>query len=709
MSEQYDWEGNLQNQVRLIQEEMVENGHVTQDFIKNNERLIYSVVTDPNPFAPTLVFEALAKESLKLEGNCVEYYDLSLFQAFLETHNPNIDQKVIKTLCFELRKYDSFIGCLIHSSEIELSDLSKKTKREMPAGLSEAQLLKLVIAFEVLFSTPNQFAKWKDESGRHPFLQLLEQEVLDSLEEKTNKLKVEELLMVLAKNSKIHTPDLVARLIKLSSISANTLTNLNRLVRAEPNKKYGLLEKALSESLSSSIPNSFTKVIYNHSVVAKEMERSRQILLTKGFAFNFAVENNFHNFGYDQTLKLEKELSIINLSDTFYYLLEALKFSRQQPENNIPENTAVTLLALREKLKGVPFEDLINISKENSIPSLLIDIASYIEKLNWGQKTFTHKGLIHDFEDFVNNFRIDLIENAGIEGRAYQLSYSFESKVPDNERKNMDIDKIIGNDDFDLDFGLLFGSELSQKIANVSQGHIKEGQNPKELVDGLTQIQGILKQLQSKITKIPIVELTAEQLQAKQFLDEGYAEIESLFQVFPDLTARELFIKLCPDQPVPAKVDDFEWLLGYIESERLSQMNKDIEEVAVANVIANKALMRELNAIFAPDQSVEFTLEEMNGTVNLKVLWHKVQEIQKIYNGLKADKNELDKTEKRYSIFYKKLSKILLEELIKVYGEIAYIAPSEKLGGIAKDKVQVIGKYLAPNSKVLLDSETSSE
>jgi hypothetical protein len=633
---------------------------------------ITNIAKNPNPSILSEVFENLAKEALKLGDKEIQNNHLGLFKALCESKNPNLNQKIFKLINLKVISYLTHISCFVNSKQNLVHE-----------GDSDELVMVKVEIFTSLFSTPNQFAKWKGESGRHPFLQFLEQEILDSLEEKTSKLKVEGLLVVLAKNSAIHTPDLVARLIDLS-------------------KEFIGIKRHLFDSGNTSV---CLKYDTKRSAVTKQQQ------FLRATNYNSVHFEGLQSWAYFSTGKSEimsevfgeeessskiaiRSQEIFNLADTFQNILKALKFYQTQTEQYRLSNIS----ALRTKLQDNSFENLIDISREASVTRLLVDIANYIEKLNLFQKKVTYGGLIQEFEDFVKYFRFDLIENAGTDGRAYQICYNSTIEVKDDIRKMLDYDTIQSDDRYNLTITPLMGNKLTFSENKLVQGNIQEGQNPKELVDGLIQIQGILKQLQSKITKIPIVELTAEQIQDKQFLDEGYAEIESLFQVFPDLTARELFIKLCPGEPVPAKVEDFEWLLGYIERDRLEQIT-----------VANKTLMRELNAIFAPDQFVEFSLDEMNGTINLKLLWHKVQEIQKIYNGLKADKNSQDQTEKRYSIFYKKFSRILLEELVRVYGEIAYVSISEKLGVIAQDKIQVIGKYLAPKKQTVLDSESSSE
>jgi hypothetical protein len=304
---------------------------------------------------------------------------------------------------------------------------------------------------------------------------------------------------------------------------------------------------------------------------------------------------------------------IFNLADTFKNLLKALKHYQKQSEQYRLSNIS----ALRTKLQDNSFENLIDISKETSVTRLLVDTASYFEKLNWGQKTFTHKGLIQEFEDFVKNFRFDLIENPGTDGWAYQLCYNqFETYS------------------YEYKTGSPIEYKYFEKKNNlkVNQGHIQEGQNPKELVDGLIQIQGILKQLQSRITKIPIIELTPEQIEDKQYLDEAFQDIESFFQVLPNLTTRELFVKLFPNKPIPENIEEFEWLVEYIERERTLKFEKDIEAVAASNLAENKALTKVLNPIFAPDQSIEFELEYGYYPNNLKNLWDKIQSIQALFN-----------------------------------------------------------------------------
>lgn len=113
----------------------------------------------------------------------------------------------------------------------------------------------------------------------------------------------------------------------------------------------------------------------------------------------------------------------------------------------------------------------------------------------------------------------------------------------------------------------------------------------------------------------------------------------------------------------------------------------------------NKALANLLNVIFYPDQSIERALiDDNNCPQKIITLWSKVQEIQATYNGLKADKNDLDKSDKRYSIFYKAFSRILLEKLANVYQEIFDLTDNQALGKIAQDKIEVIGKYLDSNT-----------
>jgi hypothetical protein len=60
-----------------------------------------------------------------------------------------------------------------------------------------------------------------------------------------------------------------------------------------------------------------------------------------------------------------------------------------------------------------------------------------------------------------------------------------------------------------------------------------------------------------------------------------------------------------------------------------------------------------------------------------------------------------------WDLVYKDLSEILLRKLVKIYQEIAYISPNEKLGQIAQDKIQVIAHYLAPKLNNKLNSESS--
>jgi hypothetical protein len=665
---------NRDRVLKLASEKAVNISHhaweilYSSNCIFSSQEVVEAIAKNPNPSIPVEVFVKLATNPISLDH---QDFNEDIFKALCKSKNPNCNQTVIKALCVYVSDYNASI--------VGRSTTKNKIARN---SIDLDELLHFVTVFDLLISATNQFATWKDELGNHLFLQFLDQDFLNSLESKTSRKKVEEILIVLSKNATIHSPDLVARLVELS-------------------KKFKNIEQYLYDSGNTSV---CLKYDTKRSAITKQQQFLRATNYisvnfegSQSWAYFTIEKNKITSRVFGETESSSKiairRQEIFNLADTFKNLLKALKY--YQTQTNIS--------ALRLKLQDNSFENLIDISKETSTTRLLVDIASYIEKLSWFQKNATHKGLIQDFEDFVKNFRFDLIENAGTDGRAYQIVYVQKNHIPVNET-NIDevLNDIIGNDKVSFDFKEVY--HLGNKII---QSHIQEGQNPKELVDGLVQIQTILKQLKAKVTEIPIVELTPEQIEDKQFLDEGYQEIESLFQVFPDLTARELFVKLCPGEEVPDKVEEFEWLLGYIEKERLSQMDKNITQVAEANLVEYKALSKVLNSIFAPDQSVEFTLNEGNYCDNLKQLWKRVQDIQAVYNGLKSDKNGLDQSEKRYSIFYKKFSRILLEELIKAYQEIAYISPNEKLGRIANDKVQVIGNYLnfrKQDSLVILDS-----
>jgi hypothetical protein len=653
------------------------------EWYKFDRDTMCKIAINPNPSIPQEVFENLAKESLKLGDKEIQNNHLGLFKALCESKNPNLNQKIFKLINLKVISYLTHISCFVNSKPNLVHE-----------GDSDELVMVKVEIFTSLFSTPNQFAKWKDESGRHPFLQFLEQEILDSLEEKTSKLKVEGLLVVLAKNSAIHTPDLVARLIELSKEFTGIKHHLFDSGNTSVCLKYDTKRSAVSKQREFLRATNYNSVHFegSQSWAYHSTEKSKIISQVFGEAESYSE------------IAIRRQ-EIFNLADTFKNILKALKFYQTQTE----QYRVANISALRLKLQDNSFENLIDISREVSVTRLLVDIANYIEKLNLFQKKVTYGGLIQEFEDFVNNFRFDLIENAGTDGRAYQICYNFTTELKDDIRKMLDYDTIQSDDRYNLIITPLLGSKLTFSENRLVQGYIQEGQNPKELVDGLIQIQTILKQLQSKITKIPIVELTIEQIEDKQYLDEAFQDIELFFQVLPDLTTRELFVKLVPNEPIPENIEEFEWLVGYIERERTLKFEKDIEAVAAANLAENNVLTKVLNPIFAPDQSIEFELEYGYYPNNLKNLWDKIQSIQALFNRLKDDKNSFDKSDKRYSIVYKDLSEILLGKLVKIYQEIAYISPNEKLGSIAYEKIQVIGKYLAPKQQIVLDSESSSE
>ena len=227
------------------------------------------------------------------------------------------------------------------------------------------------------------------------------------------------------------------------------------------------------------------------------------------------------------------------------------------------------------------------------------------------------------------------------------------------------------------------------------QNYIQEGQNPTELIDGLVELQKLLIDLKSRITKIPIVELTPEQVENQKYYNEALQDLELLSMTLPDLTDAEIFATINPSAPIPANVENYEWLLDCIDSINLNQAGDRIKDQAVINLAQNKALASVLNVIFYPDQSIERSLKDnTESSTQIIALWSKVQEIQATYNGLKSDKNDLDKSDKRYSMFYKAFSEILLKKLLTVYQEIVVSTSNETLLQIAKDKLVIIEKYL---------------
>jgi hypothetical protein len=593
---------------------------------------------NPNPSIPSKVFESVFKKQF-CDGKMWEnQHRTDIIKAFLNSTNPNFPPQLLRDLILKIK-----------------TSLKGQYQKYMePKELS--------IVLKTVFESKNPFLRWKNNEGQNLILQFLDNETYIQLTGKLTHSQIENLLLVLAKNSPIHTPDLVARLIGLTKKNYKLQNLLDRTEKEDLELEHSNNPNGLPYKIRKAVVKNFEH-FGNNSYEILPYKYAKKTITTSWVTYRTIVEDHIYS-------------EFFNLAETFQNLLEALKIYQTQTEQYRLSNIS----ALRTKLQVNSFENLIDISNKTSVTRLVIDIANYIEKLNVFQKNVTYRALIQEFEDFVKNFRFDLIENSGTDGRAYQLCYNQTETFSYEYKTGSPIEyKYFGN----------------RNKPQTLQGHIQQGQNPKELVDGLVEIQNILKQLKPKITKIPIVELTPEQIQDKQFLDEGYAEIESLFQLFPDLTAQELFVKLCPGEPVPDKVEEFEWLLGYIEKERLSQMDKNIGDVAEANLAELKALSKVLNPIFAPDQSVEFKLNEGQCSDQIKVLWKKVQTIQAVYNGLKADKNGIDKSDKRYSIFYKKFSEILLEEMVKFYQEIAYVSPNQNLSKVANAKIKAIGEYLS--------------
>ena len=227
------------------------------------------------------------------------------------------------------------------------------------------------------------------------------------------------------------------------------------------------------------------------------------------------------------------------------------------------------------------------------------------------------------------------------------------------------------------------------------QNYIQEGQNPTELIDGLVELQKLLIDLKSRITKIPIVELTPEQVENQKYYNEALQDLELLTLTLPDLTDAQIFATINPSTPLPDNVENYEWLLDCIECITINQTAKKIEKQAETNLGQNKALASILNVIFYPDQSIERSLkDDTESSAQIIAQWSKVQEIQATYNGLKTDKNDLDKSDKRYSIFYKAFSEILLKKLLTVYQDILATSKNESILQVAEHKILDIEEYL---------------
>ena len=611
--------------------------------------IIETIAKNPNPSIPAEVFDEIYVRCISFEQQIWTDHNENLCAITLNSTNPNFPHILLNKLLAK-----TIVS--LKGPDLEYVDKEQTS-----------------INFSKIFGSKNPLLKWKNASGNHKLLQFLNTNTYAHLIVKIGPNKFAELPVILANNIEIHTPDLIEKLLEL----------------AKKNKK---LNEALITSGSDCIPVKYiskenvnvraikflTSFANNANHFFGEGENNEKVKmvgpvgwgLTK--IFNCDNSNNFNEIIF----YLPKNSEIYNLAQTFENLLDALKFARLQSE----QFRLANISALRAKLEKDSFENLMDIRNENSIPKLFISVANKIQNLDFFQRNFTERGLIQEFEKIVNSFRFDLIKNAGLEGCQYQLCFEFMS----NQRNNQYFDEQMQD--------MFFGSDINKVL---EQNYIQEGQNPKELIDALVQLQKLLIELKSKITKIPIVELTAEQIQIQQFYVEALQYLELLSMTLPDLTDIEIFKTINPSTPIPANVENYEWLIDCIDCINMNQTVTRIENQAKTNLAQNKSLASVLNVIFYPDQSIERALADDSESSTLIIaLWSKVQEIQATYNGLKADKNELDKSDKRYSIFYKAFSRILLEKLNNVYKEIYMLTNNETLSKIARDKIGIIGEYL---------------
>jgi hypothetical protein len=679
----------------LAEEKLNINSIVWERFLEwyqYDRDTICKIASNPNPSIPSKVFKQLVNMSFVYDENKLGTCDSLLFKSLCESKNPNFNANVWKIIYTKLTTYLKDIKPYKQSI---IEDIDQRLKLRVDS---------LEQIFTALFSTPNQFAKWKDESGNHQFLQLLELDVYRKLQSIIGEDKMIELLKVLAGNSSVHTPDLAQKFLEFFKQAEKQGRSL--LVGDMP-----LVVRSAKQMLE--VKNVFLKSGSDCVPISLLRKNSHSTQITSSLdSTNKSVDLNLSNFGreekvylphktkkerydhgpfggsgfYDKKIYFDSE--IFNLSTTFNNLLEALKFSRQQPKNTIPANTSVTLLTLREKLKGVSFEGLIDIRQESSIPRLLIDIANFISQLKPWQG-FRNEN-IDEFERLLNSFRFDLIESTGIGSLAYQFSYIHSNILKVCFGDNPSREEIV--EYYATKILLLTKIAELDKRKIIVQGHVQEGQNPKKLVEGLVQLQNILTQLQSKITKIPIVELTDEDKAFNENCQSIFESLERRVQKHPGQTWSDFHLAILPNEPIPEDVETGEWFQEYLEIEREREFDIKIKSLHDQNL----DFARKLYRLFKPDDSIDIKLKEIDYSDKLELLWKKIQDIQVEFNDEKDQKT--GNQDRWFQLQYTTFANPLLFDLKTAYKniciELKMSTEFEKLDELSRAKIIEIEKYL---------------
>jgi hypothetical protein len=477
---------------------------LTQECIIENKPLLLRLAQNPNQSIPREVLKQLANLSLdvNLGKNAWLNLDTDIFKAICHSKNANIDNKIFDTICTNVANYIKHTVIFADSLHQEslTDDLQLNSKKSIE--LYKPKIGSISEILLALFSTSNQFSRWKDKHGRNSFLRFLSDDSLESLEAIIGEEKLEELLIQLIRNESIHTPDLVSRLFTFFKKQNYQFTN---------------------KEIIKELPRSGSNCIKLSGKTDSEVLHQKQTEFVKTFTPD--------QYQYD----VEKLFSVLNLRSTFVNLQKIFEYTTNKTDS---------LLEVRNKINPenqdqLSFNSLVDSSK-NSIPSLFIEIQiAYHSKNRAASLWFNtwNPSFKKTFDELLRTFRVYLVD---VENSNGQKAFAMEANIlgytpPKYKTMNYNISGDTGRSTV-----LTNQPGFNDNKIWISD-KIIAGAYPKTLISKLIQIQQTLLELKTILLKAEQKALTPEDYEFSQLIDQFYFQLKQESNVIADLTQQEIY------------------------------------------------------------------------------------------------------------------------------------------------------------------------